>query len=107
MPHPITQNGLLDWYRENKRELPWRANRDPYRIWISETMLQQTTTTAVIPYFEKFLSLFPTLKSLAEAPTQKVVEAWAGLGYYSRARNLHKAAVALQARGGIPKSHTE
>ncbi|MGZ6479821.1 MAG: A/G-specific adenine glycosylase [Bdellovibrionales bacterium] len=101
------QERLLDWYRQNKRELPWRANRDPYRIWISETMLQQTTTTAVIPYFEKFLALFPTLRVLAESPTAKVVEAWAGLGYYSRARNVHKAAVALWARGGFPQSHTE
>lgn len=107
MPHPITQNALLDWYRENKRELPWRANRDPYRIWISETMLQQTTTTAVIPFFEKFLTLFPTLEALANAPVSKVVEAWAGLGYYSRARNLHKAAQMLHARGGFPKTHSE
>jgi A/G-specific adenine glycosylase len=107
MANPQTQNELLDWYRQNQRQLPWRANRDPYRIWISETMLQQTTTTAVIPYFEKFVRIFPTLKALAEAPVQQVVEAWAGLGYYSRARNLHKAAEALYARGGFPKTHSE
>jgi A/G-specific adenine glycosylase len=101
------QNELLDWYRHNKRELPWRADRDPYRIWISETMLQQTTTTAVIPFFEKFLERFPTLKSLAEAPVTKVVEAWAGLGYYSRARNLHQAAQAFHRRGGFPRTHLE
>lgn len=100
----IAQRGLLNWYAQNKRELPWRRDRDPYRIWISETMLQQTTTTAVIPYFERFTARFPTLKSLAQAKTELVVEAWAGLGYYSRARNLHKSAVALFAGGGFPKT---
>jgi A/G-specific adenine glycosylase len=98
---------LLEWYAENKRELPWRQNRDPYRIWISETMLQQTTTTAVIPYFEKFIAKFPTLKRLAEASTEHVVEAWAGLGYYSRARNLHKSAKLLAAQKQFPRTHTE
>lgn len=98
---------LLQWFRDNKRELPWRANRDPYRIWISETMLQQTTTTAVIPYFERFVAQFPSLKRLAEAPEQKVLEAWAGLGYYSRARNLHKAAKALNALPTFPQTYQE
>lgn len=107
MPNSAQQSKLLDWYQQNKRELPWRANRDPYRIWISETMLQQTTTTAVIPYFEKFVARFPTLKSLASAQVEKVVEAWAGLGYYSRARNLHKAATLLWARGGFPETYLE
>src|SRR5689334_22352908 len=96
---------LVQWFRANKRELPWRANRDPYRIWISETMLQQTTTTAVIPFFEKFMARFPTLNVLADAPKAKVLEAWAGLGYYSRARNLHKAAKALHAHGSFPQSY--
>ncbi len=103
----VTQLKLLQWYRENRRELPWRSNRDPYRIWISETMLQQTTTTAVIPYFERFLIRFPTLATLANAPLEAVYEVWAGLGYYSRARNLHKAAIALHARGPFPQSHAE
>lgn len=98
---------LLEWYRHNKRDLPWRANRDPYRIWISETMLQQTTTTAVIPFFERFVTRFPTLQALAEAETTAVVEAWAGLGYYSRARNLHKSAQALYTRGGFPRTYEE
>jgi len=98
---------LLHWYRQNKRPFPWRANRDPYRIWLSETMLQQTTTTAVIPYFERFVARFPTLESLAMAPEPQVLEAWAGLGYYSRARNLHKAAKALQGRGGFPRTYRE
>lgn len=101
------KTALLDWYQTNRRELPWRANQDPYRIWISETMLQQTTTTAVIPYFEKFVALFPTLESLADAPVGHVLEAWAGLGYYSRARNLHKSAQALKARGGFPRTQKE
>jgi len=96
---------LLEWYAHNKRALPWRANRDPYRIWISETMLQQTTTTAVIPYFEKFIARFPNLKALAESPAESVLEAWAGLGYYSRARNLHKSARALHGAGGFPRTH--
>ena len=94
---------LLEWYRQNRRQLPWRANRDPYSIWISETMLQQTTTTAVIPFFERFLRRFPTLQDLAAAPIGHVLEAWAGLGYYSRARNLHRAAQELAQRGGFPR----
>lgn len=98
---------LLAWYAANKRDTPWRANRDPYRIWISETMLQQTTTTAVIPYFERFVARFPTLESLATAPVEHVLESWSGLGYYSRARNLHKSAQALHARGGFPRTHSE
>src|ERR1700750_2675756 len=100
----MSKTQLLEWYRANKRDLPWRANRDPYRIWISEVMLQQTTTTAVIPFFERFVERFPTLQKLAEAPQGAVVEAWAGLGYYSRARNLHSAAQKLSARGGFPRS---
>ncbi|WP_413289906.1 A/G-specific adenine glycosylase [Bdellovibrio sp. HCB337] len=94
---------LLKWYQENKRDLPWRKSKDPYPIWISEVMLQQTTVVAVIPYFEKFLKLFPTVKDLAKAPEAKVLEAWAGLGYYSRARNLHKAAKEIAAKG-FPKN---
>jgi A/G-specific adenine glycosylase len=94
------------WFQENQRPLPWRRNQDPYSIWLSEVMLQQTTVQAVIPYFEKFLSRFPTLRSLAKAPESDVLENWAGLGYYSRARNLHAAAKALDARG-FPKTHTD
>lgn len=96
---------LLEWYRRHPRPFPWRRNRDPYRIWISETMLQQTTATAVIPYFEAFLSRFPTLETLASAPLEEVLEAWSGLGYYSRARNLHKSALSLKDAGGFPKTH--
>ncbi|WP_148278876.1 A/G-specific adenine glycosylase [Bdellovibrio bacteriovorus] len=97
---------LTQWYNKNKRSLPWRENKNPYRIWLSEVMLQQTTVVAVIPYFEKFLQKFPTVQDLANAPEADVMEAWAGLGYYSRARNLHKAAKALAA-GGFPKTAAE
>jgi A/G-specific adenine glycosylase len=107
MIHTDAKSRLLEWYRHNRRDLPWRANRDPYRIWISETMLQQTTTTAVIPYFERFVARFPDLASLARAPESTVVEAWSGLGYYSRARNLHKSARALHERGGFPRTFSE
>lgn len=89
------QQQLRDWYLENARPLPWRQTTDPYRIWISEVMLQQTTATAVIPYYERFIKKFPDLKTLANANLENVLEQWAGLGYYSRARNLHKAAKEL------------
>lgn len=97
---------LVDWYHQNKRELPWRQSRDAYRIWISEVMLQQTTTQAVIPYYEKFLTRFPKLNDLAAAPESEVLKYWAGLGYYSRARNLHKAAKRLN-ETGFPKTAAE
>jgi A/G-specific adenine glycosylase len=90
---------LYHWYRQNRRPLPWRANRDPYRIWVSEVMLQQTTVTAVIPYYERFLERFATVDDLAKATIEDVYALWAGLGYYSRARNLHKAAQKLRAEG--------
>jgi A/G-specific adenine glycosylase len=83
---------LLEWYRKHKRDLPWRRTQDPYRIWISEVMLQQTRVAAVIPYYERFLTLFPNASALASAAEQDLLAAWAGLGYYSRARNLQKAA---------------
>ena len=83
---------LLHWYEENKRVLPWRETRDPYAVWISETMLQQTLVATVIPYFTRWMARFPTATALADAPIDDVLQAWAGLGYYSRARNLHKAA---------------
>ena len=97
------QKDLLSWYRANKRDLPWRKSRDPYRIWISEVMLQQTTVAAVVPYYERFMTRFPTVKDLASATEPEVLEMWAGLGYYSRARNLHRAA-GLIAKGSFPQS---
>jgi A/G-specific adenine glycosylase len=83
---------LLAWFRQFQRDLPWRRTKDPYAIWISEIMLQQTRVAAVIPYYERFLSRFPNLRALAQAPQEEVLRLWSGLGYYSRARNLQKAA---------------
>lgn len=93
---------LLSWYDGNGRRLPWRVRGgrpDPYKVWLSEVMLQQTTSAAAGPYYERFLEKFPTLEALAEAPIEAALEAWAGLGYYSRARNLHAAAIALDLFG--------
>ncbi len=97
---------LLDWYDRHRRALPWRAmpgeRPDPYRVWLSEIMLQQTTVAAVKPYFAAFLARFPSVSALAEAPTDAVMSAWAGLGYYSRARNLHACARAVMTdHGGV------
>lgn len=83
---------LLSWYAAQGRDLPWRHTRDPYAIWISEVMLQQTQVTTVMPYYERWLAAFPTVERLAAAPQQSVLKLWEGLGYYARARNLHKAA---------------
>lgn len=83
---------LLDWYGRAGRDLPWRQTRDPYRIWLSEIMLQQTTVAAVVGYYLRFLERFPEVKALAAASLEEVIDLWAGLGYYARARNLHKAA---------------
>jgi A/G-specific adenine glycosylase len=95
---------LLRWYDRHRRALPWRAlpgeRPDPYRVWLSEVMLQQTTVQAVKPYFDRFLALFPTVEALAAAPSEAVMTAWAGLGYYSRARNLHACAQAVTADHG-------
>ena len=83
---------LLAWYDQEKRLLPWRENKDPYRIWVSEIMLQQTQVVTVIPYFHRFLEWFPTIQDLAEAEEDKLLKAWEGLGYYSRVRNMQEAA---------------
>ncbi|MDD2213634.1 MAG: A/G-specific adenine glycosylase [Oscillospiraceae bacterium] len=83
---------LLRWFSEHKRDLPWRHTRDPYKIWLSEVMLQQTQAQTVIPYYQNFLQRFPTVRELAAAPQAEVLKAWEGLGYYSRARNLHAGA---------------
>jgi len=91
---------LLEWFRAAHRPLPWRATRDPYHIWVSEIMLQQTQTTTVIPYYERFIQRFPTIQALAEAPLEEVLRYWEGLGYYARARHLHRAARMLQQQGG-------
>lgn len=91
---------LLTWYDRNHRPLPWRATSDPYRIWISEIMLQQTQVATVLPYYARFLDRFPTLQALAAAPPEAVLKAWEGLGYYTRVRNLHAAARLVVARHG-------
>src|SRR3954464_12392618 len=94
---------LLSWFDAHRRDLPWRRDRDPYRIWVSEVMLQQTTVAAVVPYFERFLAAFPPLADLAPADEQDVLKLWEGLGYYRRARHLHQAARRLAAEhGGAP-----
>src|SRR5579872_6606305 len=96
------RRNLLAWYRKFKRDLPWRRTSDPYRIWISEVMLQQTRVAAVIPYYERFLIRFPDVAVLAAAPEQELLAAWAGLGYYSRARNLQRAARQIVTMGAFP-----
>jgi len=94
------QDLLLAWYRRHKRRLPWRSNRTPYRVWVAEIMLQQTRVQAAVPYYDRFLARFPTLESLAAASEEDVLELWAGLGYYQRARNLKKAAKQIVERHG-------
>jgi A/G-specific adenine glycosylase len=91
---------LLAWYRAHRRDLAWRHSRDPYHIWVSEIMLQQTRVEQMGEYFARFLRAFPTVQDLAGASEEQVLKAWEGLGYYARARNLHKAAVQIAARGG-------
>ncbi len=96
---------LLPWYRANARDLPWRKTEDPYRIWVSEIMLQQTRVAAVLGYYARFLTAFPTVEALAEAPEDRLMKLWEGLGYYSRARNLQKAARRVVELGGFPDTY--
>ena len=96
MAYPL----LLDWYDANRRVLPFRGTRDPYAVWISEIMLQQTRTDTVSGYYTRFLNRFPNIAALAQADEQEVLKYWEGLGYYSRARNLHKAAQSMQREYG-------
>lgn len=99
----------LDWYARHARDLPWRARRDPYAIWVAEIMLQQTRVETVIPYFQRWMERFPCLEMLASAEQQEVLQLWEGLGYYGRARNLHKAARVVMERfgGELPQSRQE
>jgi A/G-specific adenine glycosylase len=103
MRQPITA-ALVDWYRRGHRDLPWRRARDPYAIWVSEIMLQQTRVDTVKPYFTRWMARFPTVSELAQAPLDDVLSLWAGLGYYARARNLHAAAheIATEYGGRFP-----
>lgn len=100
---------LLAWYAASKRDLPWRRTDDPYRIWLSEAMLQQTQVARVVDYYHRFLNEFPDVSALAEADEERVLKAWEGLGYYSRARNLHRAAKRMVERHGgvVPSTYDE
>ena len=91
---------LRAWYRKNRRDLPWRKTRDPYRVLVSELMLQQTQVSRVLDFYARFLDRFPTMQHLADAPPKRVMESWEGLGYYARARNLHKLARHVMRDGG-------
>ncbi len=99
LPLANLRQSLLEWYAVQGRDLPWRQTRDPYAIWVSEIMLQQTQVKTVLPYYERWLRQFPTVTDLAEADQQQVLKAWQGLGYYARARNLHRAAQQLVQQG--------
>lgn len=98
---------LMDWYQSARRDLPWRRTRDPWRILLSEVMLQQTRVSVVIPYYERFLDRYPTPEALAAAPETEFLALWSGLGYYARARNLQRAAKGIAGRGGFPQTYEE
>ena len=99
---PALNDALIHWFEQNKADLPWRRTSDPYAIWLSEIMLQQTQVYTVIPYYERFLARFPTVQALAAASLDDVLKLWEGLGYYSRARNLHRAAqMVVNELGGV------
>ncbi len=106
---PLDVSALTNWFLGHRRDLPWRRNPTPYAVWISEVMLQQTQVSVVIAYFQKWMELFPTIQSLADAPIEQVIKTWEGLGYYSRARNLHRAANVLvhEHRGELPSKRQE
>jgi A/G-specific adenine glycosylase len=106
---PSLRRALLRWFDRHRRPMPWRDDPQPYKVWISEVMLQQTQVATVMPYFERFMQRFPTVRALAAAELQAVLEVWQGLGYYTRARNLHKAArVVMDKRGGkLPQPASE
>lgn len=109
MTQPGITRRILLWYAHHGRSLPWRQTRDPYAVWISEVMLQQTQVDTVIPYYERFLSRFPTVEALAKAPLRNVLKSWENMGYYSRARNLHKAArtIVTCMGGSLPEIREE
>ncbi|MEL6534339.1 MAG: A/G-specific adenine glycosylase [Bacteroidota bacterium] len=109
MDAKLFRERLLGWYQEHRRNLPWRHSRDPYPIWLSEIILQQTRVAQGLPYWEKFMEAFPTLPDLASADEQQVLRLWQGLGYYSRARNLHACAkqVMEEYGGEFPQTYDE
>jgi len=108
-PIPEVRQRLLSWFNQNKRSLPWRTSKDPYHIWLSEVILQQTRVDQGLPYFERFIVRFPTVEDLASADLDEILKLWEGLGYYSRARNLHKAAqqVVSSSEGILPSTYDE
>ncbi len=106
--HPFS-NSILSWYSIHKRDLPWRNNKDPYLIWLSEVILQQTRIEQGLSYFQRFKEAFPKVQDLAQAPEDHVMQLWQGLGYYSRARNLHSAAklIVRDFQGQFPNSYSD
>jgi len=102
------RKAMLDWFAANKRDLPWRRTRDPYLVWVSEVMLQQTQVATVIPYFQRFAEKYPDVRSLSEAPLEDVLKSWEKMGYYARARNFHGAArkIAGEMGGAVPRDYT-
>jgi A/G-specific adenine glycosylase len=104
LTEPVAGHALFRWYRRKRRDLPWRRTRDPYAVWLSEVMLQQTTVATVAPRWKRFLRRFPTVEALARTPEREVLAEWAGLGYYARAGNLHRAARAVVAAGAFPRT---
>ena len=103
----MVTDGLIAWYKREKRDLPWRRDREAYHVWVSEIMLQQTRVEAVIPYYERFLHALPTVEELAKADEAQLLKLWEGLGYYSRVRNMQKAAKDIVLMGGFPKTAKE
>jgi len=105
----LLTRALLSWYRAHRRRLPWRETNDPYKIWVSEVMLQQTTVPAVLPYYQNWFTLFPDVRTLAQTRLEKVLKAWEGLGYYQRARNLHRAARVISEKhaGHLPRRYED
>jgi len=103
------QNDLISWFKKEQRDLPWRKDRDPYKVWVSEIMLQQTRVDTVIPYFNRFIEWFPTIEDLADADEERLLKAWEGLGYYSRVRNLQTAVKEVRENynGEVPKTPEE
>lgn len=108
MEASVFQARVLDWFdRNGRKDLPWQLEKTPYRVWVSEIMLQQTQVKTVLPYFHRFIAAFPEVSDLAAAPLDQVLGYWSGLGYYARARNLHKAAISIDRRGGFPQTLAE
>lgn len=103
----MVTEGLLSWYAANRRDLPWRKSREPYAVWVSEIMLQQTRVEAVIPYYRRFMQALPDVRALADAPEEQLLKLWEGLGYYSRVRNMQAAAGQIVKRGGFPQTAEE